>query len=273
MASSALEKNTETNHMNAELNIQKQPISKTDAAFWNDNWNNNDIHIIKITKISPRQIELIRYLRMLKFSNNRRILEVGIGPGIKLFEVAMMLDLDPWGLDISEIACDLAMKNAKANNIRATIFHGDIFSHAFNNQHFSIVMTQGVIEHFTNPALVLSACSRIVSPNGYLVTTVPNIAGFYGSWLRRNNKELFEKHVPITMKDLRKMYDSIGFEIVVSVPLGGVCIPYYSKVDGFIKWLFIGIFRKTLPYIWGILKFKSEYWAPELLVIGQKKNR
>ena len=155
----------------------------TTSTFWNNNWQEIQLTRLKEVAKSQRQRELIAWLQKMPETDNRKILEVGVGSGILLYEIAQALAFEPFGLDLSEAGCVLAQKNAQINDIKAHIVGGDIFYPPFAPGHFQMVFNQGVIEHFIEPLQVLRPMARLVANNGYLITTVPNIAGFYGKWL------------------------------------------------------------------------------------------
>jgi SAM-dependent methyltransferase len=256
--------------VNREPEFDSGNKALTDQKFWNETWESENVSHLVLGKLEDRQKELINYLKPLRFNQNRRILEVGVGPGVKLYELAGSLNLEPWGLDFSETACRLARQNALANGIAAVIIRGNIFSPPFSPGGFGITLSQGVIEHFVNPLEILRQCSELVAPGGYLITTIPNIGGFCGLLMKSIDPDNFKKHIVINLTDLRFMYAELKLEVVFSGPLGGFYIPYYPKVKSFIIWFFLGIIRKILPLLLNRLNFKSEYFSSELLIIGEK---
>jgi 2-polyprenyl-3-methyl-5-hydroxy-6-metoxy-1,4-benzoquinol methylase len=256
--------------MNDEIEFDSNNNILTDKQFWNRFWGTQSLSFVNVQKLSARQKEFITYLKQLRFNQNRRILEIGVGPGVKLFELAMALDLDPGGLDFSGRACQMARQNAAANSIAAVIVQGDIFSPPFSPGAYGIVLSQGVIEHFINPLEILRPCSELVAPGGYLITTIPNIAGFCGVLMKIIDLESFNKHVAIRLADLRSMYEALGHEVVFAGTLGGFYIPYYPRNKSLIKWVFWGLLRKSLPALMRRIKFNSAFFSSELLIIGRK---
>ena len=256
--------------MNREPEFDSGDKALTDQNFWNEKWESDNGSVIDLQKLGYRQKELINYIKQLRFNQNRRILEIGVGPGVKLYELAGSLDLEPWGLDFSETACRLARQNAAANGIAAVIIRGSIFSPPFSPGGFGITLSQGVIEHFVNPREILRQCSELVAPGGYLITTIPNIAGFCGLLVKIMDNDCFKRHIAFSLTDLRFMYAELKLQVVFSGPMGGFYIPYYPKAKSFIKWFFLGTLRKSLSLLLNRLNFKSEYFSSEFLIIGKK---
>ncbi len=243
---------------------------KTDTAFWDGVWEEYGQLTPKSAEKNFRQNTLISLLKTLNLPVKATILEVGIGPGVILFQMAQELQLEPWGLDISFPACRMAHRYAIANAIDAKIVVGDMFSPPWPTHYFDVVLSQGVIEHFSQPIVALSACDRLVKPGGYLVTTVPNIAGFIGEWMKKNNADIYAKHTPISIKDLDKMYHQMNYEVNVCRTLGSLCIPYYERHKNFFMWGLTGVLRRIRQKAEWFFTLQSKYYAPELLIIGKR---
>ncbi|MGB9591572.1 MAG: hypothetical protein ACPL1K_03550, partial [Candidatus Kryptoniota bacterium] len=96
---------------------------------------------------------------------------------------------------------------------------------------------------------------------------------FCGVLMKIIDRESFTKHVALRLKDLRSMYEKMGYEVVLAGTLGGFYIPYYPREKSLIKWVFWGLLRKSLPALIRRIRFKTEFFSSELLIIGRKTSR
>ncbi|MHB8425168.1 MAG: class I SAM-dependent methyltransferase [Gammaproteobacteria bacterium] len=197
--------------------------SLTDKAYWNAVWAHSDV-----SRLSSRQrwrtIALGRLVQKVAGHRYcpRRILEVGVGPGALLAQLGDSINAgEVYGIDISEVACQRAVTTLRQTGRPSFVLHGLADDLPFASNAFDIVISQGLIEHFVEPTVILVELARVVAPNGIIVTTVPNIAGRYGQFLREFDPETYALHVPVTLNDLDKMHKGVGLTTKMLTPFGG----------------------------------------------------
>jgi PST family polysaccharide transporter len=79
---------------------------------------------------------------------------------------------------------------------------------------FDILTSFGVVEHFTDTAHCLEACSRFLRPGGVMMTVIPNLAGLNGAGTRFFSPETYAIHVPMSAKALRQAHEKAGLEVL-----------------------------------------------------------
>ena len=89
---------------------------------------------------------------------------------------------------------------------------------------YDVVLSAGVVEHFDDAAEVVATFARLVRPGGYLVTDVPNLAGFNGALHRLLKPETFASHRVVTLADLRAWHRAAGLEEALARPYGSVSL-------------------------------------------------
>lgn len=101
------------------------------------------------------------------------VLEVGCGKGNELLECAKR-GLRCVGIDFSEKALHLLRKRVEEKHLSITLLRADTRALPFVDNSFDLVFSQGVLEHFRDPQIVLQEQFRVLRPGGYLVVEVPN---------------------------------------------------------------------------------------------------
>jgi ubiquinone/menaquinone biosynthesis C-methylase UbiE len=101
------------------------------------------------------------------------ILEVGFGKGNEIVQLAKAGALC-FGLDFSESAILLLKERARREHLDIEVVGGDARRLPFQSNSFDLVFSQGVLEHFTAPNVVLQEQLRVLKKGGVLVVEVPN---------------------------------------------------------------------------------------------------
>jgi len=107
-----------------------------------------------------------------------------------------------YGIDTIK-GIDIIQKNLTAVDVPVqAIIQADIMNMPFK-RNFDIVASFGLIEHFTNPQIVINRHCEIVAPGGYLIISIPHFRGIQ-YWLHR----WFDAEV-LTTHNLNAMYPTI----------------------------------------------------------------
>lgn len=141
-----------------------------------------------------------------------RILEVGAGTGRDSAALAAA-GADVWTLDYSEESLRI-MSSALEHPV--TIVCGDALALPFAAESFDLVFHQGLLEHFRNPADLLSENHRILRPGGYVLVDVPQRFHYYT--LAKHVLMFFDKwfagwETEFSARELESLVASQGFEI------------------------------------------------------------
>lgn len=110
----------------------------------------------------------------LSFEKDQRVLDGGCGNGINLILLEKIFQVSTFGIDISKKALSVAKINIANSKSKAVLKPGDVRSIPFANNTFNIVMSWGVIEHFSDYELAIEEFHRVLRPNGTLNLIQPN---------------------------------------------------------------------------------------------------
>ena len=133
-------------------------------------------------------------------------LDVGCGFGM-VIHFMKQYGLQAEGLEQSTDAVDYAQ-----NKLGLKVHQGSIFSHDLPSNHYDIVFSTAVMEHFTNPLTALEKMRKLLKPNGLLFV---NTIDFKGMVLREGLNKWFKfvhtyYYTSVTLSSLIQL---AGFEI------------------------------------------------------------
>jgi SAM-dependent methyltransferase len=121
-----------------------------------------------------------------------------------------------WGVDFSPIGCEMARRNLELLGSEGEVVCGDFLAEdVLPEEHFDVVISLGVVEHFRDTTEVLRGIARFVRPGGQIITVIPNME----SWLWRIGALLepayTEQHRRMDPVSLQGGHEAAGLEIVV----------------------------------------------------------
>ena len=116
------------------------------------------------------------------------------------------------GVDYSDIGCKRLRERLGA--FSAKVVCCDIFDPpASVLQVADLVISVGLVEHFTDTRSCVSALARFVRPGGRLLTIIPNMQGSVGFVQKLLAPSVYKVHVPLSPWDLRKAHEEAGLTI------------------------------------------------------------
>jgi SAM-dependent methyltransferase len=150
-----------------------------------------------------------RVRRIERFIERGRVLDIGCGRGITLFQMKE----DGWdvsGVEISETAATHAR-----SLLGDTVFVGDVLAAPWPADSFDVINIWHVLEHLPDPVGVLARTRELLRPGGLLVVAVPN---FESLQARFAGRRWFHLDVPrhywhFGEKPLRALLEEKGFAI------------------------------------------------------------
>ena len=235
----------------------------TDAIrrYWNER-----IHDLEMTKhpvgtreffadLDDYRFDKLRYLpELVDFGGFRgqRLLEVGCGIGTDLARFAAGGAVVT-GVDLSQTAIDLAMKNFAGLGLTGDLRVGDGEALPFPDASFDVVYGHGVLQYAARPERIIAELHRVLTPGGRGIFMVYNRI----SWLNALSKVM---KVPLEHEDAPVLvkYSKSEFRALLA-PFADTRIvaerfPVRSRLHGGWKGLafnglFVGTFN-ALPRAW-----------------------
>ena len=108
-----------------------------------------------------------------------RAMELGCAPGRTLLDLCARFGLEPFGIDSSDAGYQATLNEFQRQGVEPRgIIHGDFADPVFRQRYresFDVVFSGGLIEHFTDPAVVVAYHLELLKPGGRLVVSVPNL--------------------------------------------------------------------------------------------------
>lgn len=190
-------------------------------------------------------------LEKFTFLKNKRLLDVGCGPGY-LLEEATLKQMETFGVDI--------ISQKKAINI----FHGTLTQANFPANSFDMITMVDVLEHLKDPLAQLKAVKKILKKGGLLVIVTPNKDSL---WLQIKKEHLFY----FSSKSIQLMADKIGFSIIDhDLCLKFLTLDYlYSYFQAY-PILLITPISLTIPYLPRFIRtYPFPFMTDDLLIVLQ----
>lgn len=144
-----------------ELEVAK--FTQLAKQWWDPNGPLKTLH-----DINPARLKFIKQFIAL---SNERILDVGCGGGI-LSEGMAALGTHVTGLDVDNDVIDAARHHAQKNQLPIEYVCEPI--EAFEASSFDAIVCMEMLEHVTDPQLVIDHCARLLKEDGYLFLSTIN---------------------------------------------------------------------------------------------------
>jgi SAM-dependent methyltransferase len=200
----------------------------TNELFWDDFWS-------EITLPALIEPDVQWYLALSEAfrthlppgKDTQKILEIGCAPGRWLVWFRQALHYQVSGCDSSPHGISLTRDNLRLNGIKGELYQGDMFSNIVPEHTFDVVVSIGLIEHFTETEAIIRRHLDFVKPGGYLVLSVPNMAGkFNHSLLRLARMQQF-----LSVHNLKVMKSEVFQSIAQAHNLDIVFLNYIGGFD------------------------------------------
>jgi 2-polyprenyl-3-methyl-5-hydroxy-6-metoxy-1,4-benzoquinol methylase len=150
--------------------MEESNESLTNEEVWDKAWGNINLPVY----FDKNERSLVWYHRhfIKNFPINtefgdKKLLEVGCGASKWLPYFRQEFGYEIWGLDSSKVGVQTARANLKLLKTEGTIIQGDLFTdNDIPTEYFDIVISLGLIEHFTNPVIVLQKIVKLTKRGG-----------------------------------------------------------------------------------------------------------
>ncbi len=159
------------------------------------------------------QIHLL-FQRFLSDKNIKSVVEMGGAKSLWPVYFAKQFNCDVSVLDYSPVGCEASRNIFTAFGVNGSVKEGSFFdSPKSDSDKFDLIISFGVIEHFTNTIAFLKAFENHLKTGGYMFTLLPNMPGIVGKLQKLLDKDVYDVHVPLTKEDILKAHQECGHKI------------------------------------------------------------
>ncbi|MFC2156939.1 class I SAM-dependent methyltransferase [Acidobacteriota bacterium] len=274
----------------------------TDKQHWEEKgyWSSQQGNSIKnngeIKGPSPKALSTKRYdeyllfdvifRKLLPLQPDLKAVELGSAPGDFLVKLRQKFGYDVYGVEYSKKGAEKNQDIFVQNDIPNThVFNEDCLSEDFLAQHkenFDLVISRGLIEHFTDPHPVIMSHLKILRPGGNLVVSIPNLRGIYYFWSKYMEDDFLDTHnFDIMARDpFRELFKIPELEEKFCGYYGTfVCGGRYSnKKNALVRSLVASAnglqfgLNPLFRGLFGSRGFETSFFSPYLMFIGTKKK-
>ena len=161
--------------------------------------------------------EMLNYLP----KTAKKILEVGCGNGCFAEVVKKSNNAEVWGIELMEAEAEIASK------VLDKVLSGECEKHIDDlpDNYFDAIYFNDVLEHLVDPYTVLKKLKSKLSPNGIVISSIPNVR-YHNTFLRLLIKKDWKyedygvmdfTHLRFfTEKSIIRMYVDAGYSIKIS---------------------------------------------------------
>jgi len=152
----------------------------------------------------------------------KKILEVGCGKAGDSVALRKM-GADCYVLDYSNTALAVSGNLAEEQSVKLFPVMSNAKNLSFKANVFDLVFSQGLIEHYQPPNLLISEQKRVVKPGGFVLIDVPQLISLQAVSKRMMmslGKWPFGWERDYTESQLKEILDKLGLEFVISYGWG-----------------------------------------------------
>jgi SAM-dependent methyltransferase len=243
----------------------------TDRNFWVNYWESKTGLSVAIPSNYLFHQQLSDIVRSGKV---KTAIELGGFPGYYAVFLRKYLNLDVTLLDyfVHEPITEqlLATNGLKSNDIH--IIETDLFNYAPEKQ-YDLVLSCGLIEHFTDTADIINRHIAFLKPGGTLFITLPNFKALNG-WFQKNfDKENYDKHHIDCMDPalLKAIVEKAGLKVKRAGYFGKFSLWLENEKDRSVG---VRLFKKA-TWVLGklltkIVPFESKQLSPYIIIEAKK---
>ncbi len=176
----------------------------------------NEESYCNLMKLALRDIDFDGVTAQIPASR-RSFLDIGCATG----RLISSLQDSGWRVQGVEICRPSAEYGIRTYQVPIHI--GTLESAEFPGDSFQVVHCSHLIEHLTDPNTFLVEVKRVLSPDGRLVLSTPNISGFQARLMGKKWRSAIADHLFLYSKrTLKRLLVKNGFEVVTIKSWGGI---------------------------------------------------
>jgi len=150
------------------------------------------------------------YLDYLEVNQNKKILDVGCGPGL-LLKAAQQRGLQTFGIDLSPEAINIASHTSPDSQLET----GSVTHINYPDKSFDYITCIGVLEHFLDMDRSIAELKRVAKDTAQYCIMVPNSRTIYWNLAQtfsRSHRESNEN--ANSLEEWQDFFSSYGFKIL-----------------------------------------------------------
>ncbi len=163
-------------------------------------------------------------LKRLEVESGKKLLDIACGLGLLLKE-AEALGLETFGIDISEVAVELARNNSP----QSEIIEGSGENLPYPNNFFDYVTNLGSLEHFIHPDKGIQEMVRVLKAEGKAAVLLPNSYWWRGIIKVLKTGDYVDQEQELerfaTKNEWIRLLEENGLKVIKTIKFNG-----YSKV-------------------------------------------
>ncbi len=188
-------------------------------SYWDRVWSDDDlppplqVAVPDRTNYKERRFheELVRIFAAHRV---RTLIEIGCAKSRWLPHLAKHFGVEVTGLDYSEAGCAKARRLLEREGVDGEIVCADLYAPpARLVERFDALVSFGVAEHFDDTGACIAAFARYLRRGGVMFTSVPNLVGVNGDLQKVLDREIYDKHLPISREALRAAHERAGLVV------------------------------------------------------------
>ena len=216
----------------------------------------NQFLLLLLKSLKKRTLKDMRLLDVGSFTGDFMVLAKEKGANVK-------------GLELQKEAVAIANKKMPKSTIQA-----DITSRNVRESNFDIITMFGLIEHVTQPMLVIASSAKKLKRNGLLMIQTPNASSLFALVMKRYWPPFSPvEHIHLfSRKGLRKMLLENGFEVIYSGNhIKPLQVQYvYNNLQNFAPELYQLISPLRFLFRSPIGKISLPFYIGEMIIIANK---
>lgn len=204
--------------------MKDQDQDKAGQGYWNDAWDATslpslwDVKSNRIGSYVERTLFSYMETAFHKFGfvdSGKKLIEVGCARSAVLPLFAKEMGFQVAGLDYSPNGCEQTRLILQREGVVGEVYNCDIFSIPDDLiEQFDVVVSFGLIEHFSDTKRVVAALSKLLKPGGLMFTNIPNMNGMTGVTQKLLDKSVYDIHVPLTVRAVHEGHEKAGLNVL-----------------------------------------------------------
>lgn len=196
--------------------------SLTSSTFWDSWWPGK----IALSELKSDDFQYGRngyFLRLLRRKlgplDGIRVVELGGACSLALLALTKWHGAQVTAVDYSPEGLELTTRLFEANHCKVELVEADFLNWKPTCQ-YDAVTHYGVLEHFTDPAVLMRLSAQLLAPNARLLFSMPNMRALGAYFWRKWSPELWSKHIYHSEAAVEKACAAVGLSLAETFHFG-----------------------------------------------------